>query len=272
MSREARIHLFVGRCGRRRCRRGRDRLSTPPCRSLAGGRSQLSSSSRPSSKASTLSSPRRRRAPPRSSCTWPPPSCSGAGGARWSPAYRPSLARLARGNPAIKIIFNVSQRILAVVAGCRSSITALGGQLPPAYLSCRRTLASQMQFSETLGSSSSSRPSTSSSTRPRSTALVVLSSGRAFREVWNLNTRGVLGYDLGASAIAVLVAWLYTRFDHWLGFGSLGLDRCHRSDRRRSACVWAVSSTRGQRAGASASDGQGHRSSRSIYLGPFRSR
>jgi HD-GYP domain-containing protein (c-di-GMP phosphodiesterase class II) len=32
-----------------------------------------------------------------------------------------------------------------------------------------------------------------------------------------------LGYDLGASAIAVLVAWLFTRFDLWLGFGSIGL-------------------------------------------------
>ena len=54
-------------------------------------------------------------------------------------------------------------------------------------------------------------------------AAIVLSSGRAFREVWNLNTRGVLAYDIGASVIAVLVAWLYTRFDHWLGFGSIGL-------------------------------------------------
>jgi HD-GYP domain-containing protein (c-di-GMP phosphodiesterase class II) len=33
----------------------------------------------------------------------------------------------------------------------------------------------------------------------------------------------VLVYDLAASAIAVLVGWLYTRFDSWLGFGSLGL-------------------------------------------------
>jgi HD-GYP domain-containing protein (c-di-GMP phosphodiesterase class II) len=52
---------------------------------------------------------------------------------------------------------------------------------------------------------------------------IVLSSERSFREVWNLNTRGVLAYDIAASAIAVLVAWLYTRFDTWFGFGSLGL-------------------------------------------------
>ena len=54
-------------------------------------------------------------------------------------------------------------------------------------------------------------------------AAVVLSSGRAFREVWNLNTRGVLAYDLAASIVGVLVAWLYIRFEMWFGFGSLGL-------------------------------------------------
>ena len=50
-----------------------------------------------------------------------------------------------------------------------------------------------------------------------------LSSDRAFREVWSLNTRGVLGYDLGASLIAILVAILYASVDRWIGFGSLGL-------------------------------------------------
>jgi putative nucleotidyltransferase with HDIG domain len=54
-------------------------------------------------------------------------------------------------------------------------------------------------------------------------SAVALSSERSFREVWHLNSRGLIGYDLGASAIALLVAWLYTRFDHWIGFGSAGL-------------------------------------------------
>jgi putative nucleotidyltransferase with HDIG domain len=33
----------------------------------------------------------------------------------------------------------------------------------------------------------------------------------------------VLAYDLGASLVALLVAWLYVKSDQWLGFGSLGL-------------------------------------------------
>jgi hypothetical protein len=51
---------------------------------------------------------------------------------------------------------------------------------------------------------------------------VSLSSGRRFRELWNLNARGVLGYDLGASFLAVALAWLYFRSEQSLGFGPLG--------------------------------------------------
>ena len=53
--------------------------------------------------------------------------------------------------------------------------------------------------------------------------VVALSSSRTFREVWNFNTRGVLAYDLAASAIALLLAWLYVKSQQVLGFGSLGL-------------------------------------------------
>ena len=126
-----------------------------------------------------------------------------------------------RGNPAIKIVFNVAQRILAV--SLASLIyQALGGQLPPSYLTGDGVLASQIVqrdlgvffiFATTYFLVNSTAVNTA----------IVLSSGRAFREVWNLNTRGVLVYDLAASVIAVLVGWLYTRFDNWLGFGSLGL-------------------------------------------------
>jgi putative nucleotidyltransferase with HDIG domain len=49
-----------------------------------------------------------------------------------------------------------------------------------------------------------------------------MSSGRQFREVWNLTFRGVLGYDLGASFLAVALAWLYVRFDEAVGVGAVG--------------------------------------------------
>ncbi|MGH7509416.1 MAG: HD-GYP domain-containing protein [Gemmatimonadales bacterium] len=128
---------------------------------------------------------------------------------------------LARSNPPIKIIFNVSQRVLAV------SLAAivyhrLGGDLPPAYLASAVSLSSEsvqrdlglfLIFASIYFLVSSAAVN----------CAIVLSSGRAFREVWNLNSRGVLIYDLTASFVGVLVAWLYVRFDLWLGFGSLGL-------------------------------------------------
>lgn len=130
------------------------------------------------------------------------------------------LGELIRSNPPIKIVFNVSQRILTVSAAALV-YQALGGQLPPAYLSGVVLASDAVQkdfglffiFAATYFLVNSCAVNTA----------IVLSSGRAFREVWNLNTRGVLAYDIVASAAALLVAWLYARFDAWLGFGSLGL-------------------------------------------------
>jgi HD-GYP domain-containing protein (c-di-GMP phosphodiesterase class II) len=131
------------------------------------------------------------------------------------------VGELARNNPPIKVVFNVSQRILSVALAALT-YQALGGQFPPAYLvtgvefassALQRDLGLFFVFAAVYFLVNASAVN----------SVVVLSSGRAFREVWNLNTRGVLIYDLGASVIAVFVAWLYARFDTWVGFGSLGL-------------------------------------------------
>jgi hypothetical protein len=131
------------------------------------------------------------------------------------------LGELARGNPVIKITFNVSQRILTVALAALV-YQALGGQFPPAYLTTGGVLASEA-VQRDLGLFFVFAAVYFLVNASAVNSVVVLSSGRAFREVWNMNTRGVLVYDLGASALAVMVAWLYTRFDVWLGFGSLGL-------------------------------------------------
>jgi hypothetical protein len=131
------------------------------------------------------------------------------------------FGEIARKNRPVKIVFNVAQRILAVSLAALA-YQGLGGQLPPAYLGASVNLASDavqrdlglfIVFAATYFLINSAAVNTA----------IVLSSGRAFREVWNLNTRGLLAYDLAASIVGVFVAWLYTRFDMWLGFGSLGL-------------------------------------------------
>jgi hypothetical protein len=130
------------------------------------------------------------------------------------------VGELIRDNTPLKTLFNVAQRVLAVCIAV-AIYTMFGGSLPPAYLGISTLSSDPVQrdlglffiFAAVYFITNAAAVNTA----------IVLSSGRAFREVWNLNTRGLLAYDLGASAIAVLVAWLYVRFDTWVGFGSIGL-------------------------------------------------
>jgi hypothetical protein len=131
------------------------------------------------------------------------------------------LGETARGRGPLKATFNVAQRILSVVLAV-AVYQWVGGGLPPSYLASNAVLSAPavqrdigvfFLFAATYFLVNSFLVSW----------VVALSSNRAFREVWNFNTRGVLVYDLGASAIAVLLAWLYVRSEQWLGFGSLGL-------------------------------------------------
>jgi HD-GYP domain-containing protein (c-di-GMP phosphodiesterase class II) len=144
-------------------------------------------------------------------------------GAWWSAlvaAVSTLVGELIRGNPPIKVVFNISQRLLTVSTAALV-YQALGGQFPPSYLQSWNLAAPAVQrdlglffvFAAVYFVVNSCAVNTA----------VVLSSGRSFREVWNLNTRGVLVYDIAASATALIVAALYTRFDAWVGFGSIGL-------------------------------------------------
>ncbi len=131
------------------------------------------------------------------------------------------LDELARGSIGIKRVFNISQRALAIILAT-TVYYALGGGLPPAYLDSAATLASQA-VQRDLGLFLVLAVVYFLVNSVAVTGAVALSGGRAFREVWNLNTRGVLAYDLAASFVGVLVAWFYIRSEQWLGFGSLGL-------------------------------------------------
>lgn len=126
-----------------------------------------------------------------------------------------------RQSTPVKLTFNVAQRILAV--SCAALVyESAHGQLPPSYLGSGGSLSSDI-VQRDLGLFFLFAAVYFCVNTFAVSGVIALSSGRLFREVWSLNTRGVLGYDLGASVIAVLVAWLYSRFDHWLGFGSIGL-------------------------------------------------
>jgi hypothetical protein len=131
------------------------------------------------------------------------------------------LGELARESKAVKVVFNVSQRTLAVV-GAVLLYTDLGGKLPPAYLAASVTLSSDA-FQRDLGLFFILAATYFLLNSVLVSLVVSISSDRSFREVWSLNTRGVIGYDLGASATSLLVAWLYTAVERLVGFGPIGL-------------------------------------------------
>src|SRR4051794_28831318 len=96
------------------------------------------------------------------------------------------LGELARSNPPIKIVFNVSQRIVAVSLAALA-YHGLGGQLPPSYLAPVISLASQT-VQRDLGLFFIFATVYFTANAAAVNTAIVLSSGRAFREVWNLNT------------------------------------------------------------------------------------
>jgi len=127
------------------------------------------------------------------------------------------VSQLARGISPIKLVFNVSQRVLSVAIGI-VVYRLLGGSIPPEFLKTVGTVSSSavqrdlflfFVFAATYFGANSVLVS----------GAVSLSTGRPLREVWDLNTRGMIGYDLGSSAAALLLAWFYVRAQAVIPFG-----------------------------------------------------
>jgi HD-GYP domain-containing protein (c-di-GMP phosphodiesterase class II) len=132
-----------------------------------------------------------------------------------------ALNMLAGGSQPVKLTFNVAQRALSVTAAV-GLYSVLGGSLPPSYLRVVGVVSSDVvQRDLILFFALSTFYVVVNSTAV--SGVVALSTQRHFRDVWYLNTRGVIGYDLAASAIALLIAWLYTKSSQFLHFGSFGL-------------------------------------------------
>jgi len=124
------------------------------------------------------------------------------------------IVQFLRRNPTPKVIFNISQRVLCIL-GATAVYTGFGGSMPAAFISPGASAvdpevkqglllfallaASYFLINSTLVS-----------------IAVSLSAQRKFREIWHLNTRGIIGYDLGASLLALPVAFFYAR---WEGLG-----------------------------------------------------
>lgn len=121
-----------------------------------------------------------------------------------------------------KTVFNVAQRVLSVTISLLV-YRAMGGSVPPAYLGggfstllvtdVQRDVGLFFVFAALYFLINSALVS----------IAVAFSSDRQFRDVWSLNTRGILGYDIGASIMAMGVAWAYAYALRQWGFGPYGL-------------------------------------------------
>jgi HD-GYP domain-containing protein (c-di-GMP phosphodiesterase class II) len=130
------------------------------------------------------------------------------------------LSQLDQKKAAIKILFNTSQRVVAVagafaaieLVGARTPLFDFGSDAPLVAAQVQRSLLLYLLFAILYFAFNTTAVS----------LVVAWSTGARFREVWNLTYRGVLGYDFGASLVAIALAWLYVRFDEGVGIGAIG--------------------------------------------------
>jgi putative nucleotidyltransferase with HDIG domain len=132
------------------------------------------------------------------------------------------LNHLVSGTPRNKTAFNISQRVLSVTLAILT-YRALGGGLPPAYLQLGSGLAPLAAIQRDLGLFFLFAVLYFLVNSALVSAAVAISADRQFRDIWTLNTRGILGYDVGASVLGMLVAWVFAYSERTWGFGLYGL-------------------------------------------------
>jgi HD-GYP domain-containing protein (c-di-GMP phosphodiesterase class II) len=120
----------------------------------------------------------------------------------------------------IKVAFNASQRVVALSGGLLL-LQALGAP-HPLFTFAADPLDLGQNLQRNLGYFFVLAAFYFGLNTSAVSAVVSLSSGRRFVDVWNLNAKGVVVYDLAASSIGIVLAWLYVLFQDRFGFGALG--------------------------------------------------
>ncbi len=119
-----------------------------------------------------------------------------------------------------KIAFNAAQRASSVFVAVLVYQLVFGGGLRPAYLSNEVVSAAAVQRDFVLFFVVAAAYILANVSAVSGAAS--FSSGRPFREVWHYNVRGLFGYDMGSSLLALLVAWGYVRLEQF-SIGPIGL-------------------------------------------------
>ncbi len=122
--------------------------------------------------------------------------------------------------PALKGVFNVTQRILCLVVFLWI-YRALGGTIPPAFLRDTKLISVQTVIPVVIAFFAAAFAYFMLNSLFVSGA-VALSQKTSLIETWRRNTLWVLGYDVAASYMAFFISWLYLRFDGPDGYSRLG--------------------------------------------------
>ena len=135
-------------------------------------------------------------------------------------AVSTALGQLAGRKEPLKAAFNTAQRTLAIT-GAILCYQLLGGSIPPSYLMPGSQLAPSAIAGEVLAFFGAAFVYFLLNTMAVSGA-VAIARGLRFRDVWAKHSFWVLGYDIGASSIALFVAWVFLKFDSPDSLAKLG--------------------------------------------------
>ena len=127
------------------------------------------------------------------------------------------FSNLALRKEPIRAVFNTGQRVLSVTAAA-AVYAWVGGTTPPAFL----VNPSALPFSNVVGGILAFLAGAFAYFLTNSVAVscaVAISERRSLDRVWRTITLYVIGYDLAASLVCLLVAWAYLEFDSDAGAG-----------------------------------------------------
>ena len=123
-----------------------------------------------------------------------------------------ALAEVYDRNPPVKLTFNVAERVVSV--GLTFTVyQLLGGQAPPTFLLPRVVVgavaldSALLQIAIFIASAVIYFVANSLAVN----SVVALASGRPMLSTWRSNTVWVFGYDIAASLLALVVAWVFVR-------------------------------------------------------------
>jgi len=135
-------------------------------------------------------------------------------------AVSTGFSQAASRRESIKILFNVSQRTLSLVVAVLA-YRLLGGSIPPSYLTPGAAWVPSDVATDVLAFFASAFVYFILNSLLVSGA-VAITKEKGLREVWTKISLWVLGYDIGASSLALLVCWIFLRFDSNDGLAKLG--------------------------------------------------